>query len=927
MRGITMGGVMGGRRFDLAIAVVGMLSMFALAFGMTSQAQAGKKSSKPVVKIKIKTSTQAALAKGKVKVTAKARKPKKQKKQRVKLYAKLKVGNKTIKNAGKAGTRFKRGKQKTVRIKLSKKAKKLATTCGKPKLTVISKTKVKKTYRKHGRKKHKTSWKKSGKTRRTLKQDESNCPPEGPKVVPVPDTIDLASADRCDFITQGTAPDTECLFPYPNDYFTKADSTTKTGLRLNLNEQSTPANAGTPTVPPKHIDPKDINLSDGFSPGAPIITQVPGLDTLQAFQATGMVGIHKKSNYSAADQPLVMIDAATGQREPIWAELDANASSPEQTDLEIHFNKNLIEGHRYIVAMRNLKRADGSTIEAPDGFKLYRTENEVTENPVIESRRAGFEDIFAKLGTAGIARDSLYMAWDFTVASTENITERMLHIRDDAFAQLGDNNLADGIQQGVAPTFSINPNDGDDNVNGRNGTIDYPLTPVPVTGNGVENIRTINGTVTVPCYLDIAGVPDPLGNGCPAGSKFKLDAQGMPIRTPGATMTAPFTCNIPRSAAQDDGGGDLDVTSPVRTSLYGHGLFGDYTEGNTGDVRKLGNDHGVMVCATDWSGMADDDVYPSAIPALSDMSKFSTIPDRLQQGFLNFLYLGRLMKTTAAQGGFAGNPAFQDDSGDSFIKTNDLSYYGNSQGGIAGGALTAIAPDLTRSVLYVPGMRYSELLPRSVDFDDYATILYPSYPIERTRPLLLTMIQGMWDRGEPNGYANHMTDNPLPNTPAHKVLIEMAYGDHQVSNITAEAEARTIGAPLRQPAVAADRLQPGLIEPWFDSGPLGDLSGPAKNGSGAFVWDIGPKRMVGNQMFGTNPNPLTNTTSPTTDITNSVNPGFDSDQGYGIDPHDTVIRQTPEVREQIAKFMEENGVITDPCGVDPCYAAGWTGAP
>ena len=38
-----------------------------------------------------------------------------------------------------------------------------------------------------------------------------------------------------------------------------------------------------------------------------------------------------------------------------------------------------------------------------------------------------------------------------------------------------------------------------------------------------------------------------------------------------------------------------------------------------------------------------------------------------------------------------------------------------------GGALTALAPDLDRAVLGVPGMNYSTLLRRSVDFDLYAT--------------------------------------------------------------------------------------------------------------------------------------------------------------------------------------------------------------
>ena len=65
----------------------------------------------------------------------------------------------------------------------------------------------------------------------------------------------------------------------------------------------------------------------------------------------------------------MLIDAATGERQPIWAELDANATSPEDTDLLIHPGRNLLDGHRYIVAMRNLQDADGNPIAAPPGFR------------------------------------------------------------------------------------------------------------------------------------------------------------------------------------------------------------------------------------------------------------------------------------------------------------------------------------------------------------------------------------------------------------------------------------------------------------------------------------------------------------------------------------------------------------------------------
>ena len=117
-----------------------------------------------------------------------------------------------------------------------------------------------------------------------------------------------------------------------------------------------------------------------------------------------------------------------------------------------------------------------------------------------------------------------------------------------------------------------------------------------------------------------------------------------------------------------------------------------------------------------------------------------------------------------------------------------------------------MAPDFNRSVLDV---RRHELQPaahaqrglRPV----YALILYPSYPNQLERPLLLSLIQMLWDRGEPNGYAWHMTDDPLPNTPRHKVLQLLSFGDHQVANVATEVEARTIGSRLRLPAVDPGR--------------------------------------------------------------------------------------------------------------------------
>ena len=110
-------------------------------------------------------------------------------------------------------------------------------------------------------------------------------------------------------------------------------------------------------------------------------------------------------------------------------------------------------------------------------------------------------------------------------------------------------------------------------------------------------------------------------------------------------------------------------------------------------------------------------------------------------------------------------------------------------------------------------MNYSVLLPRSVDFDTYSKVFYPKYPDELERPLALDLAQVLWDRGEADGYAQHMTSSPLPRTPRHVVLMHVAFGDHQVTQYQADVEARTIGARIHTPILAPGRSpqSPALV--------------------------------------------------------------------------------------------------------------------
>jgi hypothetical protein len=647
-----------------------------------------------------------------------------------------------------------------------------------------------------------------------------------------------------------------CLFPFPDNRFTRPDKHNVTGVRVKLPAGAMPANTSGQRIA---VGPYDRN--DGFSPGSAILLHVPGLDTQAAMNRTGAVPLTNMARAFAKRQPIVVIDQATGKRQLIWSELDSNATDAADRDLMIHPGKDFLDGHTYIVALRNLRTASGRRITAPRWFKRLRNGGRLPA--ALRSQRHRYALIFKALKRAGITSSSLYEAWNFTVMSRQDLTGRLLAIRNNAFAQLGDHNLADNVVQGHAPSYQIT------------GTSILPPAS-GVTGP----MRSITGTFQIPCYLVVCGASASAGFHY---SSTKPDA--LPTQIPGNVATAPFECIIPSSATP---------ITPARISLYGHGLLGSHTEVEATNVQDMASEHNMVFCATDWWGLAEGDTLNDAA-ALKNLNLFGAVIDRLQQGVLNTLFLGRLMDNPK---GFAANAAFQS-MGQSVINTSNLFYDGNSQGGIEGGLTTAVSPDFRRAALGVTGMDYGNVLvQRSTDFAPFGSILYPAYPDQSLHPWLLDLAQQLWDRGDPDGYAQFMTSHPLPDTPSHKVLMMIAYGDHQVSMYAGALEARTVGASAYQPALdlstnrARDRnLFYGL--PTIKKFPF--------NGSAIEVWDSGPGH--------TQPPPLGNL-APADTATNQ-------------DPHETV-RNTPLAREQKSDFLEPNGSVVNVCGGQPCRTSPYT---
>ena len=78
-------------------------------------------------------------------------------------------------------------------------------------------------------------------------------------------------------------------------------------------------------------------------------------------------------------------------------------------------------------------------------------------------------------------------------------------------------------------------------------------------------------------------------------------------------------------------------------------------------------------------------------------------------------------------------------------------------------------------------------------------ILKVRYGSAVERMLLISLFQMQWSRAEPCGFLDAIARNPLPNTPAHRVLVHYGLGDAQVSWLGSYAMARAVGMVTRCP--------------------------------------------------------------------------------------------------------------------------------
>jgi len=527
-----------------------------------------------------------------------------------------------------------------------------------------------------------------------------------------------------------------CMLPWPSSRFLAEDSSTETGFRIAVTSEALPRNQLDEPV----TELNAWNNFDGFSPMTSMMTVFRGpLDTSNLPDETRIADSLMTSS------PTVLLDAESGSLVAHFSEVDAwpNAD-PERTSFYIRPAIRLAENHRYIVAIRDLQRTDGTAVEPSAYFRALRdggTSN-VTE---LEARREHFEDIFDTLAAAGIDRAGLLEAWDFHTASGQSAWGEPLWMRDDAQTRVGDRGLGCTVTNVQ------------DDVN-------------------TETWRLVRGTFTVPLYMETPG----------EGTRAHRDGSGHIAYN--MTVEAPFVVVIPYSVRDRVMAGG----APARILMYGHGLLGSADQVNSGGTRVLLARSEMVGIGTDFWGMSEDDEGWFINNVIGEnFGKFSMMAERIMQGAINSVVLARSFRGVCSELAelsldVGGTPT-------PMLDTDQLYYYGISQGGIYGATLAGLTNDIERFALQVGAISYPIMIRRSLDFRDFERIYELWYPDKLDRDFFLVSIANAWDLTDPATYAPHLVASPLAGTIAKRILYQTSRYDTEVSNVASDIAARTMG--------------------------------------------------------------------------------------------------------------------------------------
>ena len=269
---------------------------------------------------------------------------------------------------------------------------------------------------------------------------------------------------------------TGCALPWPSSIYERADSSSPTGVRLDMPTGALPVN-----VDGVAIGTDWINQRTGFSPMSQILLTFPG-----GVDDSNLV-FHDDIAASVTDaSPTVIVDLTTGARVAHFAEVDVNEQANlDQQVLYLRPAVRLRGGTRYAVAIRKTLGGRTGPLPISPAFQAM-LDGRPSGHARLDAVRGRYPEVFAALEAAGVPRTDLVVAFEFVTADDDAMIADPLAAREAAMAVVGD-------AEGVSVTITADDANPDTGI-ARIVRFDY-TTPEVATRAGFH--RDATGQVTV----------------------------------------------------------------------------------------------------------------------------------------------------------------------------------------------------------------------------------------------------------------------------------------------------------------------------------------------------------------------------------------------------------------------------------------------
>ena len=404
-----------------------------------------------------------------------------------------------------------------------------------------------------------------------------------------------------------------CLLPFPNNLFTKPDSDERDRGRgwTCRRRRCRPTRHGVQVG----VAPYDRN--DGFSPGSTIVARVPGLDNPAALRPDEpraadrhVAGVQaeradRRDRRSDGQAPADLGRARLQRRRP--RSTRRSSSTPARTCTEGHTLR------RRHARPEGRERADRSRRRAGSRSSATRRSCRAAES---SQKRALHGDLQGAEGRRHQARRTSTRRGTSRSAAAQSLTSPMLCHPQRRLRAARRQQPRRRQGPGHAPPFTVTS------------VQDFTRTD----RHRARRDRAASG----PLLPDHHGLRD-------RRRRSTTARRARPLRAPEAARgnvgDGAVRLHHPDASAAGRPGASLAVR-PRAARLAA-------PRSRAGNVEDMASEHNFVFCATDWWGLSLRRTSRSTSPRCQDINKFPAVVDRLQQGVLNTLFLGRLMREPA----------------------------------------------------------------------------------------------------------------------------------------------------------------------------------------------------------------------------------------------------------------------------------------